>query len=73
MLIQFAEEKMAIGNQCYDLISHHLASLEREISAFETDMQVRRRQRLFLSVCLSVHLSDRASTLADEGESCSQC
>lgn len=40
MLIQFAEEKMAIGNQCYDLITHHLSSLDREMQAFENDLQV---------------------------------
>lgn len=39
MLIQFAEEKMALACQCYDLVDMHLMQIERDIDVFEGEIQ----------------------------------
>ena len=40
MLIQFAEEKMALACQCYDLVDMHLMQIDRDIDVFESELQV---------------------------------
>lgn len=41
MLIQFAEEKMALACQCFDLVDMHLMQIDRDIDVFEGEIQVR--------------------------------
>lgn len=42
MLIQFAEEKMALACQCFDLVDMHLMQIDRDIEKFEDEIQVRK-------------------------------
>lgn len=51
MLIQFAEEKMALACQCYDLVDMHLMQIERDIDVFEGEIQVRICLTLVLQTC----------------------
>lgn len=38
MLLQFSDEKLALSNQCYDLLDYHLGNLDKEIEAFNSDL-----------------------------------
>jgi hypothetical protein len=40
MLLQFSDEKLALSNQCYDLLDYHLGNLDKEIEAFNSDLIV---------------------------------
>ena len=40
MLIQFAEEKMALACQCFDLVDMHLMQIDRDIDTFDAEIQV---------------------------------
>lgn len=42
MLIQFAEEKMALACQCFDLVDMHLMQIDRDIDTFDAEIQVTR-------------------------------